>query len=97
MMRDHNTAYDFIKSLGTSVRTLIGGLDNGYLVYAVRSTDRTFSRTYFLEYDLDYVEAEVGGAFIVGVFVDDSMSKWAVKELMPILRAMPKYDLVVQD
>ena len=94
MMIHHDTAKDFITTLGMQVRTMIGTDNYKYLVYAVRSDFRIFPIGEFLDPDADYVELEVGETYVIGSLVNERRNTDFIREVWAMLQAEPKYDLV---
>ena len=93
-MIHHDTARDFITTLGMQVRTMIGTNNYKYLIYAVRSDFRTIPIDEFLEPDADYVEIEVGETYVIGSLVNERRNTDFIREVWAMLQAEPKYDLV---
>ena len=73
---------------------MIGQDNYKYLVYAVRSEDRTISVYEFGDYNCVYVEIELGGAFYVGALANQSHDTWYIRRMWNSIQAEPDYDLV---
>ena len=94
IMYQHDTAKDFIITLGMRVREMIGTDNYKYLIYAVLKDDRTIDRGEFDDADADYVEIEVGGTYVIGSLVNERRNTDFIREVWAMLEAEPKYDLV---
>ena len=75
MMEDCFSSLDYIRSLSMKVRATVGKDHYKYLVYAVRTVDRTIPVAEFNGIDADYVEIEVGDRVIIGALLDVSLTK----------------------